>query len=108
MVLSTRDALIALAEGKKLRPTHWPKKCYMYLNADGIIVDNDSDQEEFNSHTNYQLWEEPVTDKEQTYLFREEGSLAWYQADGTYSNDKQFQKYYPQAVEFIPLKGNRT
>ena len=49
MVLTTKEALMALANGKKIRPTHWPKKCYIVLTSDGEIMDNDNYVEDFNS-----------------------------------------------------------
>lgn len=72
MVLTTREALRALADGKKIRPTYWPKKFYIYLNDDGIIVDNDGDRDEFLSDRNYVLWEE--LEKKEYVLFKGESA----------------------------------
>lgn len=108
MVLTTREALKALAEGKKLRATYWPKKCYIYLNSEGDIVDNDDYVEDFNSKIQYVFWNEPVEQKERYYLFREANSLAWYQTDSTYSTDEEFKTDMPHAVEWIALKGEKN
>jgi hypothetical protein len=105
MVLSTREALVALAEGKKIRPTHWPKKCYIVLTSDGVIVDNVMDREEFNSEHNYVLFHEVQTKHEgRKYLYQEPGHLHWHETPYYFNSDEAFNHAYPGVVNFVSLK----
>lgn len=107
MVLTTKEALMALANGKKLRPTHWPKKCYIVLTSDGEIMDNDNYVEDFNSKANYVIWEEVAVKhiEPRKYLYQEVGELHWFETPSVYYSDEAFKMDYPGVVNFVSLKG---
>jgi len=105
MVLTTREALVALAEGRKIRPTHWPKKCYITLTSDGLIVDNVMDREEFNSEHNYVLFQEVQAEHEgRKYVYQVPGELHWHETSVQFISDEQFLASYPGVVNFVSLK----
>jgi len=107
MVLTTREALLALANGKKIRPTHWPKKCYMMLTSDGDIVDNEHYVEDFDCKRNYVIYEEVQVKhvEPRKYLYQEIGHLHWHETTAVYFSDDAFKLDYPGVVNFVSLKG---
>ena len=57
--LTMREALIALAEGKKITNTAWKKGYYIYINEGHLINNNGAHLEELEVFCNYELYTDP-------------------------------------------------
>jgi hypothetical protein len=108
MILTTKQALEALVAGEKIRPTYWPKKCYIFL-YDGKIVDNDYEITDFVSTHQFVKWEEPVKDHGgRKYLFQQTGELHWHETSHYFNNDDEFRAFYPGVNNFVSLKSTEV
>lgn len=71
-----REALIALAEGKKLRKDYWPEDHFIYIDMDidALTYDQDGDRVAFDESANYIEYQKPKKQKEITlyrYVFKD-------------------------------------
>lgn len=61
--LTTKEAMQALLDGKKVRAKHWDSGLYMYINSKEKLVDQCGELEVFTCECYYELYEEPKPKK---------------------------------------------
>lgn len=79
--MNKRETYKALLEGKKVACIDWRHECYIHMNKDGDIVDEEDEDYNLNGlATNFKLYTEPKevelpTNKEINEAFNENGGI---------------------------------
>lgn len=107
--LTTKEMLISLTEGGKVRISSWDKDCYVHF-VDGNIVDQNREQEgiKVSDAFDYELYEEPVKPVRR-YLYDYVGeSEDVCRTVCYYKNDEDFKKENPFATKFQKRENDWT
>lgn len=101
MKLTTKEMLIALAEGKKVRVYRWNSESYIHI-VNGKIVDQKGFDFDSINHVvgDWELYEEPVKPVRRykyDYAFKD---CRVIRTDGYYLDDKDFENCYPDVFKF--------
>lgn len=103
--LTTKEMLIALAEGKKVRKACWAEQSYVYLFAEGSLIDENNHKFNGSLNDNWELYEEPVKPARWFKYDYSDGPGRVWRADRYYLDDADFKKAYP-AVEWFQKREN--
>lgn len=100
--MTLKEALIALAEGKKVRRHSWTKGSYLHLTPNGLFNEDGTSERFLMAGNDWELYEEPKK-KIKVFEWLVEGFYSKPVIKGDILSEEEAKKKYPGA-KLTPLR----